>query len=57
MHGGIGMTLEYAAAHYVKRLLVLETLFGDATHHLAALAARGGLDPMAPLAAEDEDTR
>ena len=34
MHGGIGMTDEYALGSYVKRLLVNETLFGDTDYHL-----------------------
>lgn len=34
MHGGIGMTDEYALGSYVKRLLVNETLFGDTDFHL-----------------------
>lgn len=43
LHGGMGMTREYAASHYVRRMLVLETLFGDAAHHLSALAECGGV--------------
>lgn len=34
MHGGIGMTDEYALGAYVKRLLVNETMFGDTDYHL-----------------------
>ena len=34
MHGGIGMTDEYIASHYFKSLLAIDTLFGDADHHL-----------------------
>ncbi len=45
LHGGMGMSAEYALGHHVKRMLVLETLFGDAAHHLSALAAMGGLEP------------
>jgi alkylation response protein AidB-like acyl-CoA dehydrogenase len=43
LHGGIGMTNEYAIGHYFKRLTAIDTLFGDADHHLALLAAEGGL--------------
>ena len=39
----IGMTDEYAVGHYFKRLTAIDTLFGDADHHLARLAAAGGL--------------
>jgi len=34
MHGGIGMTDEYIGSHYFKSLLAIDTLFGDADHHL-----------------------
>jgi pimeloyl-CoA dehydrogenase small subunit len=43
LHGGIGMTEEYKAGHYFKRLTMIEILFGDADHHLRALAQDGGL--------------
>ena len=43
LHGGIGMTMEYKAGHYFKRVTMIDTLFGDADHHLAALARIGGL--------------
>jgi alkylation response protein AidB-like acyl-CoA dehydrogenase len=38
MHGGIGMTEEYVAGAYYKRLLSVATLFGDTDHHLGRLA-------------------
>lgn len=43
LHGGIGMTMEYKGGHYFKRLAMIDTMFGDADHHLAALARMGGL--------------
>jgi len=43
LHGGIGITMEYAAGHYFKRLTMIDTLFGDADHHLGKLAEAGGL--------------
>jgi pimeloyl-CoA dehydrogenase small subunit len=43
LHGGIGVTEEAAIGHYYRRLTLLELLFGDANHHLAALARAGGL--------------
>ena len=43
LHGGIGVTLEYAVGHYFKRLSAIDTMFGDAEHHLRALAEAGGL--------------
>jgi pimeloyl-CoA dehydrogenase small subunit len=38
LHGGIGMTDEYKAGHYFKRMTMIDTLFGDADHHLRTLA-------------------
>jgi pimeloyl-CoA dehydrogenase small subunit len=43
LHGGIGMTMEYKAGHYFKRLTMIDTLFGDADHHLAKVADFGRL--------------
>jgi alkylation response protein AidB-like acyl-CoA dehydrogenase len=40
LHGGIGVTDEYAASHYFKRLTVLELQFGDTMHHLGEVGAR-----------------
>jgi pimeloyl-CoA dehydrogenase small subunit len=38
LHGGIGMTEEYAVGHYFRRVMVIEHLFGDPTYHLSRLA-------------------
>lgn len=38
LHGGIGMTEEYAVGHYFRRCMVIEHSFGDAGHHLSKLA-------------------
>ena len=47
LHGGIGMTMEYKVGHYFKRASMIDTLFGDADHHLAMVARAGGLiDPI-----------
>ena len=43
LHGGIGMTMEYKAGHYFKRLTMIDQAYGNAEHHLRALAALGGL--------------
>lgn len=43
LHGGIGMTMEYKAGHYFKRLTMIDLAFGDADYHLRRLAAAGGL--------------
>jgi len=47
LHGGIGMTMEYKVGHYFKRVTMIDTMFGDADHHLRELARRG----TAPAAA------
>lgn len=39
MHGGIGMTEEYAVGHYFRRCMVMERLFGDPAYYLNKLAA------------------
>src|SRR6516164_1293358 len=38
LHGGIGMTMEYKVGHYFKRVTMIDTMFGDADHHLRTLA-------------------
>ncbi|KNZ33767.1 MAG: acyl-CoA dehydrogenase [Methylibium sp. NZG] len=40
LHGGIGVTDEYIASHYFKRLTVMEMSFGDTMHHLGEVSAR-----------------
>lgn len=42
LHGGIGVTEEYAIGHYFRRLSVLESQFGDTDYHLARFADTGG---------------
>ncbi|ODU56297.1 MAG: pimeloyl-CoA dehydrogenase small subunit [Acetobacteraceae bacterium SCN 69-10] len=39
LHGGIGMTEEYAVGHYFRRAMVFEHSFGDSAHHLQRIAA------------------
>ena len=39
LHGGIGMTLEHAAGHYLRRLTAVEKLFGDQDWHLTRFSA------------------
>lgn len=43
MHGGIGLTMEYRAGHYFKRLTMIEHQFGDTDHHMRLLDQAGGL--------------
>ena len=38
LHGGIGMTEEYAVGHFFRRVMVIEHLFGDTAYHLDRLA-------------------
>ncbi|MDG1944874.1 MAG: acyl-CoA dehydrogenase family protein [Halioglobus sp.] len=33
LHGGVGMTNEYAAGHYYKRLMTIDILFGNQDYH------------------------
>ena len=40
LHGGIGVTDEYTAGHYFKRLTVIEMSYGDSMHQLGEVAAR-----------------
>lgn len=43
LHGGVGVTMEYAISHYFKRMTVNDMLFGNADHHLKTIAERGSL--------------
>lgn len=43
LHGGMGMTMEYKVGHYFKRMTAIDTLFGDADHHLGVVSRLGGL--------------
>ena len=38
LHGGIGMTEEYAVGHYFRRVMVFEHMWGDSAYHLGLLA-------------------
>jgi alkylation response protein AidB-like acyl-CoA dehydrogenase len=40
LHGGIGVTDEYIASHYFKRLTLLEMTWGDTLHHLGEVSGR-----------------
>ena len=40
LHGGIGVTDEYAAAHCFKRLTCIELSLGDTLHHLGEVSSR-----------------
>ena len=42
LHGGIGVTEEYAVGHYFRRLSMIETSFGDSAFHLQRVADAGG---------------
>ncbi|MEQ8483098.1 MAG: acyl-CoA dehydrogenase family protein [Pseudomonadales bacterium] len=39
LHGGMGMTEELAIGHYFKRMLVIDSQFGNADYHLERFAA------------------
>ncbi len=40
LHGGIGMTEEYAVGHFFRRVMVIEHMFGDTAYHLDRLAGQ-----------------
>ncbi len=40
LHGGIGVTDEYVASHYFKRLTVMEMSYGDTMRQLGEVSAR-----------------
>ncbi|MFV0679492.1 acyl-CoA dehydrogenase family protein [Ottowia sp.] len=40
LHGGIGVTDEYAGSHYFKKLTQLEMTWGDSLHHLGEVSDR-----------------
>ncbi len=39
MHGGIGMTWEYALPHFAKRLTMIDHMFGDEDYHIERVIA------------------
>ncbi|RZA34775.1 MAG: pimeloyl-CoA dehydrogenase small subunit [Lysobacteraceae bacterium] len=47
LHGGMGVTDELAAAHYFKRLAMIELTLGDRDHHLARFMAQPGFQQAA----------
>ncbi len=51
LHGGIGMTAEYAVGSYTAVLTALDHLLGDGDHHLTtlagAVAGHAAIDPLA----------
>lgn len=42
LHGGMGVTNEVAAAHWFKRLTIIENTLGDTDHHLTRFASLKG---------------
>ena len=38
LHGGMGMTEELRIGHYLKRMLIIDLLFGNSEHHLQKFA-------------------
>jgi pimeloyl-CoA dehydrogenase small subunit len=42
LHGGVGMTMEYAVGHYFKRMTMIDVAFGDSDYHLRRMAAMDG---------------
>jgi len=56
IHGGMGITDELAVGHYVKRLMMINTIFGNGDYHqqkFNAIAYGGAAEkPAAPRAAD-----
>ncbi|MFT5711415.1 MAG: alkylation response protein AidB-like acyl-CoA dehydrogenase [Halioglobus sp.] len=50
MHGGMGMTEELSVGFYVKRLMIANTLFGDADYQQQRFSALANAAPEAKLA-------
>ena len=48
LHGAIGMTDDFAIGHYYKRLLSLDSAFGDADWHLQRLCSSADIYAEAP---------
>lgn len=46
LHGGMGMTNELNVSHFVKRITAIDTLFGDADHHLDRFHAAASALPL-----------
>jgi alkylation response protein AidB-like acyl-CoA dehydrogenase len=44
LHGGIGLTWEYALSHYAKHLLMVARQFGDDDHHLQSFSRLMSVD-------------
>ena len=44
LHGGLGMTLDYAAGRYFRRLTMIDLTFGSQHDHISELAKSGGLE-------------
>ena len=47
LHGALGMTLDYSAGHYFKRLTMIDLAFGTHHDHVRELACAGGLSAAA----------
>ncbi len=43
LHGGVGMTMEFAVGHYFKRMTMIDKTLGDVDHHMERLTEMGGL--------------
>ena len=41
IHGGMGMTWEYAVGHFAKHITMIDHVFGDTDHHLERYIALG----------------
>mgnify|MGYP003669287416 FL=1 len=54
LHGGMGMTDELSVGFFVKRLMIINTLFGDADYHQQLFAQLVNAAPQAGATANSE---
>jgi alkylation response protein AidB-like acyl-CoA dehydrogenase len=54
LHGGMGMTNELSVGFFVKRLMIINTLFGDADYHQQLFAQLVNAPPAAALSSGSE---
>ena len=54
LHGGMGMTNELSVGFFVKRLMIINTLFGDADYHQQLFAQLVNAPAAAALSSGSE---
>jgi len=54
LHGGIGVSEDYAIGHYFRRLTTIGMVLGDTETQIARLAKSGGFTSPVPHFADQE---